>query len=182
MPPSPIVWPCRSGAPATLASWIVVKRCLANSDEADHLKLAGEILGESERDPLTLSVFRKLAALFPDDPYTQFKFMSVARDFCDFEAIETLEQANAGRLAGGDVSVLEGETAYSNLLRCGDERLNRMATNNPGLTSLPSPATGRQGRMRQHSAGGRIRIGYLSCDFWSEHATMRLLQRRAGGA
>jgi predicted O-linked N-acetylglucosamine transferase (SPINDLY family) len=154
----------------------LVKRSLANSDEADHLKLAGEILGDNERNPLTLSVFRKLAALFPDDPYTQFKFMSVARDFCDFEAIEKLEQANACQLAAGDLSSLEGETAYSNLLRCGDERLNRLATNNPGLTSIPSPASSRQRRMRQHPWGERIRIGYLSSDFWSEHATMRLLQ------
>lgn len=154
----------------------LVKRRLANSDEADHLKLAGEILGDNERNPLTLSVFRKLAALFPDDPYTQFKFMSVARDFCDFEAIEKLEQANACQLAAGDLSSLEGETAYSNLLRCGDERLNRLATNNPGLTSIPSPASSRQRRMRQHPWGERIRIGYLSSDFWSEHATMRLLQ------
>jgi predicted O-linked N-acetylglucosamine transferase (SPINDLY family) len=154
----------------------LVKHSLASSPEADHLKLAGEILGESERNPLTLSVFRKLAALFPDDPYTQFKFMSVARDFCDFEAIEKLEQANAGQLAGGDFSALEGETAYSNLLRCGGERLNRLATNNPGLTSLPSPTTSKQRRMRQHPWSERIRIGYLSSDFWSEHATMRLLQ------
>jgi predicted O-linked N-acetylglucosamine transferase (SPINDLY family) len=154
----------------------LVAHRLANSDEADHLKLAGEILGENERNPLTLTVFRKLAALFPDDPYTQFKFMSVARDFCDFEAIEKLEQANAGQLARGDLSALEGETAYSNLLRCADERLNRLATNNPGLTSFPSPASSRQRRMRQHPWGERIRLGYLSSDFWSEHATMRLLQ------
>ncbi|URK88451.1 hypothetical protein LP421_14830 [Rhizobium sp. RCAM05350] len=154
----------------------LVKHDLANSDDADHLKLAGEILGESERNPLTLTVFQKLAALFPDDPYTQFKFMSVARDFCDFEAIEKLEQANADQLAAGDLSTFEGETAYSNLLRCGDERLNRLATNNPGLTSVASPATSRQRRVRQHRWGDRIRIGYLSSDFWSEHATMRLLQ------
>ncbi|WP_428427644.1 glycosyl transferase [Pararhizobium sp.] len=154
----------------------LVKPTLANSDQPDHLKLAGDILGDSERNPLTLSVFRKLAALFPDDPYTQFKFMSVARDFCDFEAIEKLEHANAGQLASGDLSALEGETAYSNLLRCGDERLNRLATNNPGLISIPSQASSRQRRMRQHPWGTRIRIGYLSSDFWSEHATMRLLQ------
>jgi len=154
----------------------LVKKTLADSNDADHLKLAGEILGEDERNPLVLTVFRKLATLYPDDPYTQFKFMSVARDFCDFEAIEKLEQAIAGKLAAGDLSPLEGETAYSNLLRCGDERLNRLATNNPGLTSAPSPAGSRQRRMRPHPWGDRIRIGYLSSDFWSEHATMRLMQ------
>lgn len=148
---------------------------LAKSGDADHLKLAGEILSGSERNPLALTVFRKLAALFPDDPYTQFKFMSVARDFCDFAAIETLEQADAVRSANGDLSFLAGETAYSNLLHCGDERLNRLAANNPGLT-IPSPGHSRLRRMRQHAWGERIRLGYLSSDFWSGHATMRLLQ------
>lgn len=149
---------------------------LANSDDPDHLMLAGEILSDEERNPLALAVFRKLAALHPDDPYTQFKFMSVARDFCDFAAMECVEQRLAGGLAAGDPSILAGETAYSNLLRCGDERLNRLATNNPGLTSLPSPITSRQRRMQPHPWGERIRIGYLSSDFWSEHATMRLFQ------
>jgi predicted O-linked N-acetylglucosamine transferase (SPINDLY family) len=153
----------------------LVKQSLANSDNSSHLKLAGDILNEDERDPLALQVFGKLAALFPHDPYTQFKFMSVARDFCDFAAIEKLEQTLGGQIATGDLSSLEGETAYSNLLRCADEQLNRLATNNPGL-SAPSPAASRQRRMRQHSWGERIRIGYLSSDFWSEHATMRLLQ------
>ena len=154
----------------------LVKQSLANSDEASHLTLAGEILNGEERNPLALEVFGKLAALFPDDPFTQFKFMSVARDFCDFAAIEKLELTLNGQIASGDLSALEGETAYSNLLRCGDERLNRLATNNPGLMAAPSPAASRQRWMRQHSWGERIRIGYLSNDFWSEHATMRLLQ------
>lgn len=154
----------------------LVKTTLAGSDDPAHLKFAGEILNEEERNPLALVVFGKLAALYPNDPFTQFKFMSVARDFCDFNAIENLETALAARLANGDLSALEGETAYSNLLRCGDEHLNRSATNNPGLTALPSPAASRQRRTRPHAWGDRIRVGYLSNDFWSEHATMRLLQ------
>ncbi|KQS91103.1 MULTISPECIES: hypothetical protein [unclassified Rhizobium] len=154
----------------------LVKETLCTSNDTDHLKLAGEILNEEERNPLALTVFGKLAALYPDDPFTQFKFMSVARDFCDFKAIEVLEKALAVQLKAGDLSALEGETAYSNLLRCGDERLNRHATNNPGLTAPPSPAASRQRRTRPHAWGAKIRLGYLSNDFFSAHATMRLLQ------
>ena len=154
----------------------LVKASLARSDDGDHLTLAGEIFNDDERNPLVLDLFRKLAALHPDDPYAQFKFMSVARDFCDFDAIEELERALATRLEAEESEALEGETAYSNLLHCGDERLNRLATNNPGLTSVPSPAGSRQRRTRPHQWGEKIRIGYLSNDFWSGHATMRLLQ------
>ncbi|WP_438750071.1 O-linked N-acetylglucosamine transferase family protein [Pararhizobium sp. O133] len=154
----------------------LVKNTLAGSDDPDHLKLAGDILNEEERNPLALTVFGKLAALYPDDPFTQFKFMSVARDFCDFAAIEKLETALGARLATGDLSALEGETAYSNLLRCGDERLNRSAMNNPGLTAPPSPAASRQRRTRPHGWVDKIRVGYLSNDFFSAHATMRLLR------
>lgn len=154
----------------------LVKETLCTSNDTYHLTLAGEILNEEERNPLALTVFGKLAALYPDDPFTQFKFMSVARDFCDFKAIEVLEKALAVQLKAGELSALEGETAYSNLLRCGDERLNRHATNNPGLTALPSPAASRQRRTRPHAWGSKIRVGYLSNDFFSEHATMRLLQ------
>ena len=154
----------------------LVKASLARSEDGDHLKLAGEIFNDDERNPLALDLFRKLAALHPDDPYAQFKFMSVARDFCDFEAIEQLERSLATGLEKGDRDALEGETAYSNLLHCGDERLNRLATNNPGLTSHCSPAASRQRRMRPHPWSEKLRIGYLSNDFWSEHATMRLLR------
>lgn len=154
----------------------LVLNTLCASEESDHLKLAGEILNAQETNPLGLTVFRKLAALYPDDPYTQFKLMAVARAFCDFDTIADLERTLEARTAAGDLSALDGETAYSNLLRCGDERLNRRATNNPGLTSLPSPAHSRQRRTRPHIWGDRLRIGYLSGDFWSEHATMRLLR------
>ena len=149
---------------------------LAASDDPAHLMLAGDILNEDDRNPLALAVFRRLAALYPDDPFTQFKFMSVAREFCDFAAVETLERTLAMQRPAEAIAFLTGETAYSNLLRCGDERLNRHAVNTPGLTDRPSPVATRQRRMRPHAWGEKIRIGYLSCDFWSGHATMRLLQ------
>jgi len=153
-----------------------VKHTLVSSDEKDHLMLAGELFAEEERDPAVLTLFRKLAALQPDDPYTQFKYMAVARDFCDYEALAALEMRLATALANGDLSMTEGETGYSNLLHCGDERLNRLATNNRDLAVKLSPSQSRQRRMRPHTWAQKIRVGYLSSDLWDDHATMRLFQ------
>jgi predicted O-linked N-acetylglucosamine transferase (SPINDLY family) len=153
-----------------------VKHMLVSSDDKDHLMLAGELFAEEERDPAVLTLFRKLAALQPDDPYTQFKYMAVARDFCDYEALAALEERLATALASGDLSMTEGETGYSNLLHCGDERLNRLATNNRDLAVKLSPSQSRQRRMRPHTWAQKIRVGYLSSDFWDDHATMRLFQ------
>ncbi|WEZ83234.1 glycosyl transferase [Rhizobium sp. 32-5/1] len=153
-----------------------VKHTLVSSDDKDHLMLAGELFAEEERDPAVLTLFRKLAALQPDDPYTQFKYMAVARDFCDYEALAALEERLATALANGDLSMTEGETGYSNLLHCGDERLNRLATNNRDLAVKLSPSQSRQRRMRPHTWAQKIRVGYLSSDLWDDHATMRLFQ------
>ncbi|OJF90720.1 hypothetical protein [Pararhizobium antarcticum] len=153
-----------------------VKHTLVSSDNRDHLMLAGELFVEEERDPAGLTLFRKLAALQPDDPYTQFKYMAVARDFCDYEALAGLESRLSSAQARGDLSMIEGETGYSNLLHCGDERLNRLATNNLDLLVKPSPSQSRQRRTRPHVWAEKIRIGYLSSDLWDDHATMRLFQ------
>ncbi len=159
---------------ATLAA--VQAACLAESDRREHVELAASLLSEDERSPLLLPVFSKLAAFYPDDPYAQFKYLSVARNFCDFEAIETIERTFLPRAIAAGASWLEGETAYSNLLRCGDERLNRLATNNPATSGVDIASLARQRRARPHHWAEKIRIGYLSNDLWDDHATMRLFQ------
>lgn len=154
----------------------LVKNTLVESDDPDHLNLAGDIFASDDRNPVSLTLFRKIAALHPDDPYAQLKYLSVARDFCDYAAIEQIERWLAAEIAAGRMETLAGETGYSNLLHCGVERLNRLATNNPGVSQLPSPTASRQRKSRPHVWGDRLRIGYLSSDLWDDHATMRLFQ------
>lgn len=149
---------------------------LVGSERRDHLEMAGHLLLEDERDPILLPLFSKLAALDPDDPFAQFKHLSVARNFCDYEAIEKIERDFLPRAVAAGPDMLRGETGYSNLLHCGDERLNRLATNNTTTTGPDVQALGRQRRMRPHAWAEKIRIGYLSNDFWDDHATMRLFQ------
>lgn len=150
---------------------------LAGSDDLRHLTLAATILTQNDGHPAELEVFTKLASLQPDDAFTQFKLMSVARDACNYATIETVEARIAALFAKQGLSVLEGESSYSNLLHCADERLNRQATNNGESRAqrLPSSISVRK-RLADHVWKDKLRIGYLSSDFSDSHATMRLFQ------
>ncbi|OLP61473.1 hypothetical protein BJF93_00630 [Xaviernesmea oryzae] len=155
----------------------LVLESLAESDDEEHLTLAADISMEDERNVLTLDIFKKLAARDPDDPYRLFNLLSVARNFCDYETIETIEKKLTAALRMGDPAVLAGELPYGNLLYCEDERINRLATNNSWGRLTASPMLARQRRLRPHRWGEKIRVGYLSSDFWEQHATMILFQR-----
>ncbi|WP_075292663.1 hypothetical protein [Pararhizobium arenae] len=163
----------RSGDPAIAGRMAPV---LVTSDRREHIELAARLLAEEERDPILLTLFSKIAALDPDDPYAQFKYLSVARNFCDYEAIEAIERDFWPRAMAAGPAMLCGETGYSNLLHCGDERLNRLATNNTATAGADIVTLARQRRMRAHAWADKIRIGYLSNDLWDDHATMRLFQ------
>ncbi len=149
---------------------------LAESERPDHLMIAGTLYNDEERDPAALTVFRKIAALHPDDPFAQLKLLAVARNFCDYALIETVEEKLKPALRAREAAVFEGETGYSNLLWCADEAVNRLATNNPCSRPMPSPASIAARRTRPHAWTARLRVGYLSSDLWDDHATMRLLQ------
>lgn len=152
------------------------KNRLVSSENPEHLILAAELIGAEARNPGNLALFKKLITEHPDDHFTQFKLMSVAREFCDFETIALSEAWLDRQLAAGREWVFEGQTPFTNLLHCADERLNRLAANNPLLKRNPRPATGSRAAM-PHECGGKIRIGYLSGDFGSTHAVLRLCRR-----
>lgn len=152
------------------------KNRLTASDKPEHLQLAAELISAETRNPFNLELFKKLAALYPDDHYAQFKLMAVAREFCDYETVARQEEWLDGEIAAGREWVFEGQTHFANLLHCGDERLNRLARNNICIKGDPSPAATAKRRAMPHRWGGRIKVGYLSNDFGSTHATMRLMR------
>lgn len=152
------------------------KNRLTASDDPKHLELARDLIGHDNRNPFNLVLFGKLAKLTPDNPFIRFKLMSVAREFCDYDTIEAEERWMRAELAAGNESIFEGETPYSNLLHCADPRLNRLATNNRAIPVPPPAGLTERRRALPHNWTGKTRIGYLSGDFASTHATMRLLR------
>jgi predicted O-linked N-acetylglucosamine transferase (SPINDLY family) len=77
-------------------------------------------------------------------------------------------------IANGQLSFLERDNPFYNLHWIGDENINVLAGLDP---SVPLKALGAERRAEPHTWAKKIRIGYLSSDFWSGHATMKLLQR-----
>ena len=152
------------------------KNKLVTSDNPEHLVFAAELISAEARNPGNLALFKKLITEHPDDHFTQFKLMSVAREFCDYETVALSEAWLEGQLAAGREWVFEGQTPFTNLLHCADERLNRLAANNPNLKQSPAPSAGTR-RALPHQWGPKIRIGYLSGDFGSTHAVLRLCRR-----
>ncbi|TCP90637.1 putative O-linked N-acetylglucosamine transferase (SPINDLY family) [Rhizobium sp. PP-CC-2G-626] len=166
----------RSGDPEAAN---LVRAALVESDDPAHIHLAANLYAGEDRDPAVLTVFRKLANLKTDDPYAQAAYMAIARDFCDYEALADLEsrweKASWGT-ATSTPPLLQGETPYANLLHCDNERLNRLATNGTPARNRSKPTFAARPRMSRKRGTQPLRIGYLSSDFWSGHATMRLLQ------
>jgi predicted O-linked N-acetylglucosamine transferase (SPINDLY family) len=149
---------------------------LTASDKPEHLQLAAELINADNRNPNNLALFKKLLRHDPDDHYTRFKLMSVAREFCDYQTVAEQEAWLQDQVDAGREWVFEGETHFANLLHCADERLNRLATNNISIKGTPPAAATQARRSMPHRWNERIRIGYLSNDFGSTHATMRLLR------
>jgi predicted O-linked N-acetylglucosamine transferase (SPINDLY family) len=155
----------------------LVKNRLTASNDPNHLNLAAELIAGEIRNPFNLPLFKKLAALRPDDDVAQAKLMAVAREFCDYDTIEAQERWMEERRARlGDAAAHDGETPYANLLHCGDQRVNRLAANRQNVGPGYSPDRTVARRAAPHVWGERLHIGYFSNDFSSTHATMRLMR------
>ncbi|MGV8937038.1 MAG: hypothetical protein ACOH2J_07920 [Allorhizobium sp.] len=152
-----------------------VKNNLVDSNDPQHLRLAALLIGSDLRNERNMILFKKLRKLFPADPYIRMQLAGFAREFCDYATLEAEEQALGTEIAAGDSSALAAEKPHYNLMWCSDEALNRLAANTNDCVA-PSPAASNARRTMAHSFGQKIRIGYLSNDFWDDHATMRLLR------
>ncbi len=163
----------KAGQPGLLVD--PIKNLLVDSDDPEHLKLAVQLIGDDLRDARNLTLFAKLRRLYPYDPFIRMTLIGFAREFCDYPILLAEEQALRAEIASGDTRALAAETPHYNLMWCGDEALNRLATNITGLVPFAADAPARR-RSKPHAFSDRIRVGYLSNDFWADHATMRLIR------
>jgi predicted O-linked N-acetylglucosamine transferase (SPINDLY family) len=153
------------------------KNRLVASDNLDHLRLAIALIGNDLMNENNLVLFKKLSSLVPDDPNIRFALMGFAREFGDLETLEREQGKVNAQLAAGEYAFLKYETPHYSLMWCGNEALNRLAVN---TSIMPDFAPGlpqkRRLKTRTHAWGRKLHIGYLSSDFWDDHATMRLFQ------
>ncbi|MCM2451569.1 O-linked N-acetylglucosamine transferase, SPINDLY family protein [Agrobacterium vitis] len=148
---------------------------LGTSNDIDDLVLAALSVGNDIHHPLCLPIYTRLRQLRPDLPKVRMALVQIARMQCNYDIL-TAEEALLHRdIAAGKVDFLAMESPHANLMWLADERLNRHARYYT-MTQAMTAASQTTRRNLPHVWGEKLRIGYLSGDFWDDHATMRLLR------
>ncbi|OCP04935.1 MULTISPECIES: glycosyl transferase [unclassified Ensifer] len=130
--------------------------------------LTAEITDLQDRDALT-NLFRNN----PKNTTLRSAYLVYAREANDFAEVEKHDRDIQKALKAGQTDFLAAEAPYYHATWCGDERLNHIA--GAHLRPFP-PSLTEARRSTPHRWGERIRIGYVSSDFWDDHATMKLLK------
>lgn len=149
-----------------------LRKPLLESKNPNHLSLAMRLLADDPGDEENFKTIKKVIKLVPDSTSMRLLYLIHAREFCEFEEIRE-HQPIIDRLVAKDTQILKGDNPFYHLMWCGDESLNRHAAIN---TRGYKPGVPQFRRQLPHDwSGEKIRIGYLSYDFWDTHATMKLL-------
>ncbi|SEH50163.1 Predicted O-linked N-acetylglucosamine transferase, SPINDLY family [Rhizobium tibeticum] len=150
------------------------RKVISESSNPDHARLAVQLLSDDILDATNATLVHNLFKKFPDIMPLRLLKLVFAREVCDFDLVAREFLAVQRMLDKGDLSVLERDNPFYNLHWCSDEALNALASHNP---SLPLKEAAARRRAVPHAWSKKIRIGYLSSDFWAGHATMKLLRR-----
>lgn len=146
---------------------------LLESARPEHLALALRLLEDSPHDETNFKTIRRTLKLFPDNNGVRLLHLLHCREFCEFDSIRRHQPILDAEIARGNLDIVVAGSPFYSLMWCGDEKLNMLAA----MTTRPyAPGAPARRRARPHNwSSDKIRIGYLSYDFWDAHATMKLL-------
>jgi hypothetical protein len=152
----------------------VFRTLLARSSNIHHRHLAIRTINLVKRSSTHQSLPGEALELYPEDRVLRNFHLTLARDINDYDEVEKYQPAIEDEIARGDFSAIRQETPLFHMRWCGREDLNYIA----GLDwGQPRPVqVTAQRRQMPHSWGKKIRIGYLSADFWSDHAVMKAVR------
>ncbi|MBB4274780.1 tetratricopeptide (TPR) repeat protein [Rhizobium mongolense] len=150
------------------------KKVLSESSNPDHSRLAALLLTDDLHDQTNQMLARNLFKRYPGNIAFRFLYLVFLREFNDFDETDKHSAPIIERIAKGDLDVLRKDNPFYHLHWNGDESLNRFAT--IGTTPL-NPERVAMRRKMPHTWSDKVRVGYMSSDFWDHHATMKLLQR-----
>ncbi len=144
---------------------------LAVGENPRFLSNAALVLQSIDLYEESTEAFRKIIRLAPDDPAVVGAALGPARFTCEWDWIELLQRKISAWYDQGQFA-LPQEFPLTHLTWCADEARNLGVTRAYAQRTVPkaqlcTPSGGR-------GAGGRIRVGYVSCDF-RNHATMHLM-------
>lgn len=147
------------------------RRQLSVSHNPSLMARAALLLHANDLYEESTAAFKNIIALAPNEPAFAGSALIPTRFTCDWEAVEELQRRISDCYARGDFGSPQ-EYPLTNLTWCADEARNLGVTRAYVARMVPraqQPVSRRAG-----SAGPRIRVGYLSCDF-RNHATMHLM-------
>ncbi|OLP53627.1 hypothetical protein BJF92_05595 [Rhizobium rhizosphaerae] len=137
--------------------------------------LAANLLARTDKAYESMQTARTAARSGAFDAHAEEVYR---RNLQEYLLLEESRQENERFLAAlerGDKDMIGVEYPFMNINWCDDERINAMMTNiklSAPLTELSRAAR----RARPHTFNKPLKIGYLSCDFYSQHATMLLFR------
>lgn len=148
------------------------RKVLSESSNPEHVLLAVRLLSDELVDVTNWTLVRNLFKKLPHLPALRLLNLVFSREVCDYEQVEKLFAPVREMIDKGDYRILQRDNPFYHLHWCGDEKLNRLASQR----NLPLDELMARRKAVPHSWGEKIRIGYMSSDFWSNHATMKLMQ------
>ena len=150
------------------------KTVLVEGPELRHRLLAAKLLTDDLYDDGNRHIVATLFKNHPDNIIFRTLYLIFAREVSDLAAVEKHMAPIKAALAQGNLDYVTPDNPFFHLHWCGDEAINKHAIHD--TSALPAGHAEAR-RKLAHTWCGKIRIGYLSADFWPEHATMKLLQR-----
>ncbi|NTJ41345.1 glycosyl transferase [Agrobacterium larrymoorei] len=153
-----------------------LKHILMKSDNIEHIKLGAKIAITTWDifDPGDIETARILLNRLPQQNSIRLMYLTFCREHSKLDMMEKHQPIIDAAIAAGDTGFISLDLPFFNIHWSGDEHINQLARSS---TPAFSPAmTARRWQM-PHSWGEKIRIGYVSSDFFDQHATMKLIRR-----
>ncbi|MBN8950179.1 MULTISPECIES: glycosyl transferase [unclassified Rhizobium] len=150
------------------------KTVLVEGPELKHRQMAAKLLTDDLYDEGNRHIVATLFKKHPENVIFRALYLIFAREVSDLAAVEKHMAPITASLAQGKLDHIIPDNPFFHLHWCGDEAINKLVIHDTD----PLPADHAETRRKlPHTWGSKIRIGYLSSDFWPGHATMKLLQR-----
>lgn len=172
---------------------LIAQSHLRTGDElqaAEHYRLAGRASGDNHLNYLLISgsfyirhsrleeayeIARHVMALAPGDPRALEFYHRTLAECCLFEESALAQRRLLSGLTRHDPLYLGADNPLCNISWCADEAINARLL--PPAVSQPVTAEMQAARRaRPHRWAEKLRIGYLSEDYYDTHATMYLFR------
>ena len=151
-----------------------LKKVLTNGAHLKHLLMASKLLTDDLYDEGNLRIAETLFKKHPENITFRTLYLIFCREFSDLMNVDRYSAAVNKGIAEGNLAFVKLDNPFFHLHWCGDESLNKLAVHDTVALAPDHAATRRR---LPHQWAPKIRVGYLSSDFWPDHATMKLLQR-----